>query len=564
MIRYKAEDFDINRLGSFYSTEKTIFRVFAPYYKDLSIVIKGHSYPMHKKGLCFEIGLSSDLEGARYHFETSEGVSFSDPFAYAGKKGESIVMDPGKFIKEKIVPEKCETPIIYECSVRDFSSDDSYTGRYRKKFLSFTESGLLTKKGNPLGVDHLKQLGITHLQLLPVFEFDNDKSDYNWGYNPLAYNYVENVYLENEEDPYAYVREFRETVNALHKCGIRVVTDVVFNHVYNYAKNELGKMLKRKCFRYKPDGKIAQGTFCGNEVKSEDPFVRAYIVKMVERYLELFDIDGIRMDLMGISDIDTVNLIYFTLRKKKEDFMVYGEGWNMGDVLPEEDRAAIPNAKKMPGIAMFNDYFRDTLIHYVSGNDSIDEDVEKILMADGSYLDASQSINYSECHDDYTFFDRMMIYKNEDRKSVNEARARLSMAMVMVAKGIPFIHAGQEFLRTKNGIRNSYNSPDEINKIDWDRRDRYADSCDFLKDLISIRKKHPSLYDPDTPCEFERYEGCIIYKVDDLLILINPTGTDQIYNDGERHEMIFDRKGGCNCAGTCIPVSAYSLVICQY
>ncbi len=563
MFRHKAEDFDIHKLGSLYSPDKTIFRVFSPYYSELLLVIKGHSYYMHKKGHCFEIALASDLEGARYHFETADGVSFRDPFAYASIGTDSIVMNRSRFIKEKIAMEEVKTPVIYECSVRDFSSAESYPGKYRCKFLSFTETGLKTKDGNSVGLDYLKELGITHLQLLPVFDFDNDKTDYNWGYNPVAYNYVKPAYLSDPDDPYAYINELRYTVNTLHKNGIRVVLDVVFNHVYSHVKNELGKMLKGHCFRRTANGKLAQGTFCGNEVKSEDPFVRAYIVEMVDRYLDLFDIDGIRMDLMGISDIDTVNLIHQTMRRQKPDFMVYGEGWNMGDALPETERAAIPNAKKLPGVAMFNDYFRETLIHYISGNTSIDEEVMRALSADESYLDASQSINYSECHDDYTFYDRMLIYKEEDRKQINQARAFLSIAMVMMAKGIPFIHAGQEFLRTKLGTRNSYNAADEINKLEWNRRDKYAFGPKYLRDLISIRKEHPELYDPKTELRFTCFEGCIAYEVSDLLVIINPTDTAQIYFDGQRHEMIFAREGRCSFSGVSIPVSSYSLVICR-
>ena len=233
MNRYKADDFDIEKLGSFYAPAKTIFRVFSPYYKELYLVIKGHSYQMHKKGLCFEIALGADLEGIGYHYETEDGVSFCDPFAYAAINGESIVVDPRKFIKEKITMAENKAPVIYECSVRDFSSAPSYCGKYKGKFLSFTEKGLKSPEGLSIGLDYLKELGISHLQLLPVFDFDNDKGDYNWGYNPVAYNHVKPAYLNDPDDPYAYVNELRKTVNVLHENGIRVVLDVVFNHVYN-------------------------------------------------------------------------------------------------------------------------------------------------------------------------------------------------------------------------------------------------------------------------------------------------------------------------------------------
>ncbi|MBR5341168.1 MAG: hypothetical protein IK151_04495 [Erysipelotrichaceae bacterium] len=560
---YKKEDFNIKTLGCFYSRLRTVFRVFAPDYNELKLIIKNHEYKMHRKGACFEIALCGNLELQSYHYE-GDGISFADPFAYLALNDESIVLDTKKFNNEAIVPDEVNDPIIYECSVRDFSADDSYPGKYKKKFLALSETGLKKDDFFVLGLDYLKHLGITHLQLLPVFDFDNDRSDYNWGYNPTAYNYLKKDYVYNQDDPYAYINEFRQTVNALHKNNIRVTLDVVFNHVYNAKKFDLGKMLKGKLYRYRPDGTMAEGSMCGSEIRSEDPFVRAYILEMVYRYLKIFDIDGIRMDLMGILDHETVDMLYDVMNEHKKGFLVYGEGWNMGDVLPEEERAAIPNARKMPGVMMFNDHFRDTIISYIAGNREIIEDVEKMIGADGSYLNHRQSLNFVECHDDYTFYDRMMLYKSDEAKELNEKRSRLALAIVLVSRGVPFIHMGEEFLRSKGGLRNSYNSGDYINSIDWDERVKHNELCDYFRDLIQIRKKYPVFNKSDTPVDFSDYYECLIYRIGNLMIIINPSGNDYMYSDGNNYSVIFDDRGACEYQSEILAVSAYSLVICRF
>ncbi len=563
MVKYTADDFEIKRLGSFYDPKQTLFRVFAPDYKKLDLIIEDKVVPMFRNGFCFEAYVKGNQELSRYHFLADDKVTFCDPFSYMCKDHESYVLDKSKFEKKKVFPKTpLSAPVIYECSVRDFSSDKSFTGAYKGTFLAFTQTGLKGREGYPIGIDHIIDLGVSHIQLMPVFDFDLDKSSYNWGYNPLAYNCVCSDYVFHKDNPYAYVNELRTLVNVCHEHDIRVNLDVVFNHVYRDKEFDLGRMLAGRLYRYRKDGSLAEGTYCGNEVASEDTFVRAYIIEMVERYLELFDIDGIRMDLMGISDVRTVKQIYDTLRVKKKDFMVYGEGWNMGDVLDEGHRACINNAEKIPGVGMFNDYFRDTMIHYLSGNDMIEEDVRRTLKADPSYLNERQSINYVECHDDYTFYDRMMIYKKEDSKRVNGARSKMAMALVMLSRGIPFIHSGEEFLRTKKGTRNSYNSGDMINKIDWQRRQEMEDVVLYLKKLIQIRKQYPCFTQEEVRISFESYYGSLIYLIGPLMIFINPTGEEILYDDGTAHEVIFDEGNRSESDGSLICISPYSVVIC--
>ena len=562
MVDYSLKDFNIEILGSFYQKNKTIFRVFAPESKQVFLVIDEYKYEMHKRDYYFEIILSGDLEKEKYHYLNDLGISYRDPFAYYSDNNDSYVLDTSKFINEKIVPKENKNILIYETSVRDFSCADSFPSNVKRKLLSFIESGLKIDDYS-VGLDYLKQLGITHLQLMPIFDFDLDKSNYNWGYNPLAYNYINKDYILDNENPYAYVNELRRVTNVLHENNIRLTLDVVFNHVYRFFKYDLDSMIKGHVFRKKDDGSLAEGTFCGNEIKSEDVFVREYIVKMCRRYIKLFDIDGIRMDLMGILDYQTVNKINGECKKLKSDFIVYGEGWNMGDVLPEDKRATIQNSDKLPEVLMFNDYFRETIINYVSGNNMIVEDVKKVLSGSSDYLDYHQSLNYVECHDQYTFFDRMLTYKNEDSIDERIRRCKLALGLVMIAKGIPFIHSGQEFLRTKKGINNSYNSDESINLLDWNLRVSNNDIVNYFKDLVEIRNSFEEFTCDNLETSFDEYYECLIYRLKDIMIIINPCMWDHTYNDGNNHNIVFDLNGKIDKISDSLNIPAYSLLICR-
>ena len=562
MINYKKEDFDIKTLGSFYSKNKTIFRVFAPESKRVSLIISDKPYEMHKNGYCFEIALGGNLELINYYYENDEGQIFKDPFAYYSDEKYSYVLDENKFIKNVVVPERLKDIVIYEANVRDFSCDDSYIGDYKRKFLALAEKEL-SIGDKKIGLDYLLDLGITHLQLLPILDFDLDHADYNWGYNPLAFNYVKGDFVSDTKNPYAYVNELRSVVNILHDNNLRVTLDVVFNHVYDAVKYDLNKMINGHVFRYKEDGTLAEGSFCGNELKSEDPFMSQYFVEMCERYIKLFDIDGIRIDQMGIMDYETVNLIDERCKEIKRDFIVYGEGWNMGEVLQEDKRAAIINADKMPDIAMFNDFFRDTIINYVSGNDSIRDDVKKALSGNSNHMNYTQSINYVECHDNNTFFDRMLKYKFDDPVWINIRRCKLALGLVMISRGLPFIHAGQEFLRTKNFVDNSYNADETINKLDWNRRVENDEICNYVKGLIELRNSNSVFISNNTKVSFDDYYDCIIYHLDDFMIIINPCKWDYMYQDGNNYKVIYDLDGKTSYTTTVISIPAYSLVICK-
>jgi len=562
-MEYSRADFDITKLGSFYTIDKTIFRIFAPFNKQMYLIIDETPYEMHPNGKCFEIGLAGDLEYVKYYYRNDSGIPFKDPFAYYSDDKYSYVLDITKFNHNIVFPNKLKDIIIYETSVRDFSSSISYTGEIKKKFLSLTETGLKLNDEYEIGLDYLQSLGISHIQLMPIFDYDNDGSDYNWGYNPLAYNYVKSDYIVNKDDPYAYINELRSVVNFLHEKNIRVSLDVVFNHVYKTYLFDLEKMIPHHVFRNKHDGNLANGTYCGNEIKSEDIFVREYLIEMVLRYILLFDIDGIRMDLMGILDYETVNQIDERCKAIKKDFIVYGEGWNMGEALDEGLRASIENADKMPGIAMFNDYFRDTIISYICGNDTIRADVKNVLNGSFKAMNYSQSINYVECHDNYTFYDRMIKFKAEDPEWVNIRRCKLALGLVVVARGLSFVHSGQEFLRTKNFKENSYNASEKINAIDWNLRVKNNELCVYFRDLLTIRKQNPVFICNEVAVSFEDYYECLIYKLNDLMIIINPSVWDHTYKDGHNYRIILDINGKTDYYSDILSIPAYSMIICK-
>ncbi len=557
---YLNNEFDICKLGSFYFKDKTIFRVYALDTKSINLIINNQKYLMHKDGNVFELTLDGDYELNKYCYENSKGIIFKDPFSYYSDEEYSYVLDEDKFIKEKVVPENRNDVVIYETNVRDFSVDGDYFGDKKETFLAMAEEGIKIDDYFMLGLDYINNLGISHLQLMPIFDYDLDHSDYNWGYNPLAYNYLYKGYIYDKNNPYAYVNELRQTINKIHKKGIRVTFDVVFNHVYDVNRFDLAKALNNKCYRYKADGTLANGTYCGSEIKSEDPFVRAYLIEMVNRYIRLFDIDGIRMDIMGILDCDTVNEIYSEAKKIKNDFIVYGEGWNMGDVLEEDRRASILNAGKIPEVAMFNDFFRETIKKYLIGDYVDINDVKRVLSANNSNLNNKQSLNYVECHDNYTFYDFLMKYRGSDSEYININRCKLALSLVLLARGIPFIHMGQEFLRTKKGERNSYNCLDDINKIDWNRRVKYNQICDYVKDLISFRRDNLLNIDK---VDFLEYQECLIYYLNDYMIIINPSNHDCIYEDDNLYEILFDIDGKCDKKDKVISIVSYSLIIAK-
>lgn len=572
----KEHPYDIHHLGAFYTKEQTEFFCYAPTHAALYLVLDGVKMEMRKTKSTFSLSVPGDLEGCRYHYEAPNGLSFTDPFSYndtfEGK--DSFVLDAQKLQTQCILPPPRKNyydTCIYETSVRDFSMDEKAGFRHPGKFLAFTETGLRLN-GHTVGVDYLKELGISHVQLMPVLRFDRNGYGYNWGYNPVSYNVLHPEYGVGR-GPYDLPREFRSMVDALHRNGLRVTLDVVFNHVFNDQKNALGRMIPYGCFRYYPDGRKANGSYCGNEVRTESLFVRDMLVEMCCRYITLYDIDGLRFDLMGLIDVQTITAIRDACLRLKPDFLLYGEGWNMGDLLPEVFRSHTGNAEKVRGVGFFNSFFRDTMrgsnsdtrrLGYVEDNLGLRNQVKTALA--GSYgigLNPAQSINYAECHDNLTMYDKMRLSTPTlDKKTLIE-KTRLLLGLTTLAKGIPFIHSGQEFLRSKKMIDNTYNRSDEINQLYWERRDKYSSLCQSLSDLLRLRREHDVFTDELITPQFIDYYEVLIYQLGDYKVFINPCVFDHLYQDSSTYELLYDGCRRVSQEATLISLPRYSLVVAK-
>jgi len=407
--------------------------------------------------------------------------------------------------------------VIYEVHVRDFSISSTSGMKNKGKFLAFTEHETQSSEGEKTGIDHLKELGITHVHLLPVFDFasiDETKlheNKYNWGYDPQNYNLPEGSYSTNPYEPKTRIREFKELVKTMHDNGLRVVMDVVFNHTFFNETSNLYLTAQEYFYRHNADGSWSNASGCFNEIASERPMMRKYIVESVKYWATEYHIDGFRFDLMGIHDIETMNAIRAELDKIDPTIFIYGEGWTADwSPLSEDLRAVKRNTKQLNNIAVFNDNTRDALRGswnnpnvggFIVGIEGNEEGVKlgivgatKHLQVDYSYTNApSQLINYVSCHDDLCLVDK--IKKTASQNTTTEELIRfnkLAQTVIFTSQGVPFIYAGEEIFRDKKGIHNTFKSPDEINQIDWSNKAKYKDIFNYYKGLIALRKTYPA------------------------------------------------------------------------
>lgn len=422
-------------------------------------------------------------------------------------------------------PEHITDAIIYEGSVRDFTMDESSGVFHNGKFLGLTEANTTNHFGEATALDYISDLGITHVQILPAFDFEtvdekNQKAQYNWGYDPDNYNVPEGSYAVSPYDGAVRIQEMKQMVLALHSRGIGVIMDVVFNHTYRRDDSNLQKIVPGYYYRSDETG-YTNGSGCGNEVASDRPMVQKLIVDSLIYWAKEYHIDGFRFDLMGVLDIDTMNVIAERLKEIRPDIYLYGEGWNGGpSSLAEEKRAFKASAKKMPGIGMFNDDIRDTIkgsvfyddhLGFVNGGTHLENALRYGITgavahpqvdydAYGSKpwaKEPGQSINYVSCHDNYTLWDKLSVSCPEASEEKKKAMNRLCAAIVFTSQGVPFIQAGEEFLRSKplpekkGFAENSYNMPDAVNSIKWDNIHEYPDMIAYYKGLMALRKAHP-------------------------------------------------------------------------
>lgn len=420
--------------------------------------------------------------------------------------------------------------IIYELHHRDFSISHNSGIEHKGKFLALTETGTKTPEGDSSGLDHLKELGVTHIHILPSFDFATvdetrlEDNDYNWGYDPKNYNVPDGSYSTNPADPAVRIREFKEMVKALHQNGFRIVMDVVYNHTASTDHSNFNLTVPGYFYRQNPDGTYSNASGCGNETASEREMVRHYIIESVKFWAKEYHIDGFRFDLMGIHDIETMNRLRGELLKIDPTIFVYGEGWLAADSpLPPEQRATKENVGQMEGIAVFNDEFRDGLkgstfdehepgyaagninghfepVKYglVGGSMHPQVDYGGLLYCDAPYAGApSQMINFVSCHDGYTLVDKLRLSVQGDH-AVDEIVPidKLIHTVLFTAQGIPFIRGGEEMMQDKQGEPNSFKSPDAINQIDWSLKAANREVFDFIRTLISLRKEHPAFRIP--------------------------------------------------------------------
>ena len=412
--------------------------------------------------------------------------------------------------------------IIYETSIRDFTSDPNSGIKDKGKYLGMIESGV-TPDGQVTGLDYLKSLGITHVQIMPMFDFasiDETKNDgtYNWGYDPKNYNVPEGSYSSNAADPTARIMEMKEMINGLHKAGIRVIMDVVYNHVYSPNDQALQKTVPGYYFEYDDDNNMVADSGCGNDTASERLMMRKYILDSVKYWAKNYNIDGFRFDIMSLLDTTTMNDIRDELNQIDPGMLLYGEGWDMRTT-KREIGAGQYNADKIPSIGFFSDDIRNSVRsdepNYAPGlvigdgkEEKYEADAKKFI---ASYLGGkdlaipgvtwqihpyqspSQTINYVACHDNRTLYDLLKWALPDESEANIIKRDKLATSMIMLAEGVPFVYSGQEALRTKDGNNNSYNAPIEVNEINWERVKDNQDLVNYFKELVNVRKSQPAL-----------------------------------------------------------------------
>ncbi len=534
-------------LGLTYSKKKSVFKIWSPraskvlfhLYEEGSGGEPKKTQEM-KKGNSgdWSLTLKGDQEGKFYTFQVGHADSLlhetPDPYAKAtGVNGKrAMVVDlaktspPGWNEEKRPALKSVADIVLYELHLRDLSTHESSGIKNKGKYLGLTEKGTKTPGGQSTGLDHIKDLGVTHIHLLPVYDYmsvdesNPGESQYNWGYDPQNYNVPEGSYSSDPHDGRVRIREFKQMVKTLHENGLRVVMDVVYNHTGGETEMSVfNRMVPNYYYRKTLErDKWSNASGCGNETASERPMMRKFMLESMLYWVKEYHIDGFRVDLMGIHDFETMNLIADELRKIDPNIIIYGEGWTAGSsTLSEQLRAVKSNVPKLHGIAAFSDEFRDGIKGnvfkpeakgFASGETGLEESVKFGIVGGVAHpqvnnkmvnyskhpwaLQPTQCINYVSCHDNHTLYDRL---KNSCKGEPESELLKLNMlcqAIVLTSQGIPFLHAGEEILRSKNGVENSFESPDEINQIRWSNKETYGDLFQFYKGMVQLRKAHPA------------------------------------------------------------------------
>lgn len=546
--------YDGDDLGCTYSKDSSTFKVYSPLASKMMLKIEKNESTFilleMKRSNCgvFSTTVKGDMYGKRYSYVAhinGRQSEFRDPYGkgMALNSEYSAVVDLNQVLQLGTVECPIKTPgnkdkIIYEVDIRDFTGKETP----RPTYGSFVEK-----------IPYLVFMGITYVQLQPVLDFDNVDDltidTYNWGYDPLSFFSLEGSYSQYPEDPHSRMIEFKNLVNELHKAGIKVILDVVYNHVYEYRTSDFEKSFPGYYFR-KNNNKLCNGSGCGNDFASER-FMGGKLIRDSLKFLtEVYDVDGFRFDLMGLIDLKTCQKFSDELKAIKPEILLYGEGWDMMTKLPFENKACSGNAKLIPNIGFFNAGFRDLIKGntfdknsrgYGSGDLSHLGDVENVLLGSylwDTYVNASQSINYVECHDNQTLFDKLTPLHKDSAETLE--RVKFINALTILSLGIPLIHMGQEIGQSKFGLDNTYNIKN-VNDMDWSLLKERYDMVKYLSDLITLRTSHDifNLKSRDEISNaFDIYQypsGLMSIKIRDekylygnkeIIVLINPTANN--------------------------------------
>ena len=576
----QAQDFCFDEMT--YSPEQTTFKLFAPNNAKCYVKVGKKKVKMTKMGDClWTATVKGDQKGQPYVFNAGHGDTpgvFAKAVGTNGREGYVLDLrdtDPKGWEKDK--RPVCLSPadlIVYEMHHRDFSIARK-GAKYPGKFLALTEGWALS---------HLKALGVNAIHILPSYDYGSvdetrlHEPQYNWGYDPVNYNVPEGGYSTDPADPAARIREFKQMVQALHKAGIRVILDVVYNHTYDIDHSNFQKTYPDYYYRKNADGTYSNGSGCGNETASDKPMMRKFMMESVKYWINEYHIDGFRFDLMGCHDIETMNQIRQMVNEIDPTIFIYGEGWSAGScALPNEKLGMKANIPQMLGIAAFSDEIRDALRGpfsddtkpgWLGGAPDCEEslkfgivgcirhpqvDMSKVNYSKAPWaVEPTQMMSYVSCHDDMCLVDRLKAsipsLKPSNGKLSNcqmDELIRLDLlaqTAVFTSQGIPFMLSGEELLRNKKGVHNSFESPDSINQLDWQNKLRYPQVFEYYKNLIQLRKHFPHfrlgsaeqvrqkvqfLNAPKGVVAYriEEAVGCIVTRV---IVVLNATRQEQL------------------------------------
>lgn len=518
------------KLGYSYTKDMTIFRLWSPLRDNIYLLLYENGETINRRSFLMEkeedgvhkVIIKEDLKNYYYTYLIDGNLEVTDPYSLGSSlnSNRSAIIDmdetnPWGWERHPIPRNGHNTnAIIYETHIKDFTYDNTSGAENRGKFLGFAEKN--TKYNEiPTGLAHLKDLGITHVHLLPICDFISVKEEkeyfnvdenYNWGYDPELYNVVEGSYATKPEDPVIRIKELKEMIMSLHEEGLKVIIDVVYNHTYRSVHSNFNVIMPGYYYRFDHKGHFSDGTGVGNEIASEKSMVRKFILESVLYWVEEFKIDGLRFDLMALIDKETVKQIVDNVREIRPDILIYGEPWAGGQTPLAHNKMTLKGSQSQLGIAFFNDDFRDAVkgdnngvergfcqgnMDYKLGTET---GIAGSIYYDDSHIGFTSSpietINYINAHDDLIIYDKMVAtFPHLDEVGIIRLN-KLAFSILFTAQGIPFFHGGNEFLRSKLMITNTYNQPSSINNIDWSLKEKHWEFYDYFRDLIKLRKSY--------------------------------------------------------------------------